>query len=95
MAGARTWWARLSDALRPRRLQLRENQSEALAVALKALGATVSEQSWQVAGATERTVFQVVLGGLRAKMICDSYEGPLLVGDAELVLAVENELTRV
>jgi len=72
---------------------LRVDQSDALAEALNALGATVSEQSWQVAGATERTVFQVVLGELRAKMVCDSYHGLVLVGDAELVLAVEKTLT--
>jgi len=92
LAPARPWWTRLRDSLWPAKLQLRVDQSDALAEALNALGATVPVQSWQVAGATERTVFQAVLGELRARMVCDSYHGLGWVGDAELVLAVEKAL---
>jgi hypothetical protein len=91
---APAWWAWLRDRLRPARLQLREAQAEALSDALRALGATVTERSWQVAGATERTVFRVELGDHRARMICDSYRGPLLVGDQALVAAVDEQLSR-
>ncbi|HQY59977.1 MAG TPA: hypothetical protein PK141_01150 [Polyangiaceae bacterium] len=90
---AASWWERLCDLLRPARLELRGDQSDALFEALRELGATVSEREWQMAGATERTVFHVDLHGRRGRVFCDSYEGPRLVGDAELVAAVEKRLT--
>ncbi len=91
---APSWWARLRDLLRPARLQLREDQTEDLFEALRGLGAAVSERDWQMAGATERTVFQVDLDGRRARIILDSFNGPLLVGPAALIGAVEERVTR-
>jgi hypothetical protein len=91
---APSWWEKLRDLIRPARLQLREDQMDALFGALEELGATVSEREWQMAGATERTVFQVDLGGRRARVICDSYEGPVLIGDTELIGAVAERIER-
>ena len=87
-------WEKLRDLIRPARLQVKEDQRDALFEALGELGATVSEREWQMAGATERTVFQVDLGGRRARVICDSYEGPVLIGDTELIGAVAERLER-
>ena len=94
MGPVRPWWARLRDFVRPARLALREDQHDALAAALRTLGATVSERNWQVAGATERSVFDVTLGGRRARMISDSFEGPVLIGDAALISAIREEIDR-
>ncbi len=84
----------LRDFLRPARLELREEQEDALADAIRTLGATVSERSWQVVGATERSVYQVQLGALRARMVCNSYEGTVLIGDAALIAALKEEIER-
>ncbi len=89
-----SWWSKLRAFLRPARLQLREDQHDALADALRELGATVSEKEGLVAGAVERTIFDVDLAGRRARIVCDSYEGPLLMGDAALVAAVDERLRR-
>ncbi len=91
---APSWRDRLRDLLRPAQLQLREDQSDTLFEALRELGAKVSEREWEMAGATERTVFQVNLEGRRGRVFCDSYEGPRIVGDAELIEAVEERVNR-
>ena len=94
VAPVRPWWARLRAFLRPARLELREDQEDALADALHTLGASVSERSWHVAGATERSVYQALLGGLQAKIIHSSGEGPVLIGDAALIAALGAEIER-
>ncbi len=90
----RPWWTRLRDFLRPARLELREDQQDALADALRTLGAGVTEREWLVAGATERSVYQVQLGDLQAKIVCYSYEGPVLIGDRALITAVGQAIDR-
>ncbi len=85
-------WTRLWAWIFAARLQIPAARSDALAAALRSLGAEVTEADWQLAGGTERTVFQVTLGARRARLTCDSGEDPVLRGDAALVARVKAAL---
>jgi hypothetical protein len=59
---------------------------------LKDIHAKISGEDWQVGGAIERTAYQISLGEARAKVVQFSGEGPLIVGDPELVNLVREQL---
>ena len=91
-----TVWARAWAFLLRRKahikLQLAEGSDEALAEVLKEIRANISGEDWQVAGAIERTEYQLSLGEARAKVVQFSEEGPLIVGDPELVNLIREQL---
>jgi hypothetical protein len=91
-ASAAPPWTRLWAWIFAARLRIPAARSDALAAALRSLGAEVTEADWQLAGGTERTVFHVTTGVHRAWLICDSGEDPVLRGDAALLARVQAAL---
>lgn len=85
-------WTWLRRRLGRARLQLDDAQHADLAEVLRALGATVTEQRWTIAGAVERSQYAIRWGAARATMTCDSYQDPVVVGDAALIDAIAARL---